>query len=169
MTSRADMLFIVELAVRYHRRRAAFLERADQLLTFATVAAGGGAFVSVVGDNSPAAKTAALIVMIIGVIQLVYKPEACAGRHRAWLARYLRVLTDIRNTAEPKPGRIETWVASRYELEAECVGEMRALQVDCYNRTMRALRLPGSPKRLRWWHRMLIQLVSFEHAFEKKT
>jgi hypothetical protein len=85
---RGDLLFGAEMSVRYHRRRATFLERTNLMLTLATLIAGGGAFVSLFGETTLFAKVAALVVSVIGLIQIVYTPEACAARHKGWHSRW---------------------------------------------------------------------------------
>lgn len=166
MTDRADLLFAAEVSVRYHRRRATFLERSNLALTLATLVAGGGAFVSLFGEGNLFAKVAALIVSAITLVQLVYTPEACAARHRQWLRDWLQLLQDIRSHPEPGEDQLRGWIATRYRIEGECVGEMRALQADCYNKAVAALSKSDEHNyRIRWWHRAFGQVISFENGF----
>jgi hypothetical protein len=166
MADRAEMLFRAEASVRYHRRRAAFLEQLDLFLTLVLLAAGGGTFITVASDVNGYAAGAGLVVTAIGLIQLVYKPEACAARHRQWLKRWSAVLAEVRSSDEPTPHQIAAWVQTQHEIETECVLELAALKADCFNRTARALERDAIPYKLRSHHRALIQLFSFERAME---
>jgi len=161
------MLFRAELSVRYHRRRAAFLERVNLLMTLVTVAAGAGIFVTLAASVRGFAEVAGLVVAIIGVIQMVYSPEASAAKHRTWLKRWSGILAEIRSSDTPSKTQLASWNKRQQEIEAECVGELNALKTDCFNRTMRALDRVGKPKKLKWRHRLFMQVISFEQAFEK--
>jgi hypothetical protein len=170
MTTRSDLIFDVEMSVRYHRRRAAFLERAGMLMTLTTLIGGASAFVSLAGtEGTLIAKVAALVITAVGVLQSVYRVDACAAQHRQWLSEWLALLSEIHINAEPTPTLLNGWINRRYDIEKECVCEMRALQVDCYNRTMRALDREGSPIPLSGPQRWLMQVHSFENGFEAVT
>lgn len=170
MAARSDLLFAAEVSVRYHRRRATFLDRANLALTLATLVAGGGAFVSLFGDSNRFAKWAALVVSGISLIQLVYTPQACAVQHRQWLREWLQLLQEIRSTPDPTEAQLRQWITTRYRVEGECVGEMRALQADCYNKAVAALDKSNEHNyRIRWWHRALGQVISFENGFNPGT
>lgn len=165
--TRHDLLFAAEQSAKYHRRRAAFLETANNLLNLATLAGGAGAFISLYGSDTTVAKWLALLLTIIGIIQIVYSPQACAMRHKAWLASWLTLVREINLTPSPEAKRLDDWTARRFSIETECVVEMRALQADCFNRTARAMALEDTYNyRIRPWHRLLMQVIRFEHAFE---
>lgn len=163
-----DVTFVAEMSSRYHRRRAAFLDRVNLSLTFFSLVAGTGAFVSLFGTSTAIAKVATLAITFASIIQIVYRPEACSNQHKAWLGRWLDMLTALRAQPSPEGPALERWIREIGAIERECVGEMRALQADCYNRTVRALNLDiANNYRLRWYHRIFLQIVSFEHAFER--
>lgn len=163
MTTRADMLFIVEVSVRYHRRRAAFLDLTSSLMSLATVIGGAGAFLTLIGGDSTAiAKIATLILTVVGTVQLVFKIDTSAAMHKQWLKQWLRMLYEVRTNDTPSADMIARWVQERYAIEADCVTEMRALQADCYNRAMTALNLEAAPYVLTRRHRLLMQVWPFE-------
>lgn len=166
MTTRDDMLFSAELSVRYHRRRASFLDISGSLASLVTVIGGAGAFLTLLGgENTAIAKIATLSLTVVGTIQLVFKTETAAAAHKLWLKQWSRMLQEIRANENPSPEIIAKWVTERYSIEADCVTELRALQIDCFNRTTQALDLDGAPLPLRWWHRAFIQVWSFEADF----
>lgn len=166
LTTRADILFIVELSVRYHRRRASFLDLTSALMSLVTVIGGAGAFLTLIGgDNTAVAKVATLLLTLVGTIQLVFRIDTAAAAHKQWLKQWLRMLHEVRATESPDGATISRWIEQRYSIEADCVTEMRALQVDCFNRTASALRLDHQATPLRWWHRGLIQVWPFENSF----
>ena len=130
-----------------------------------TVIGGAGAFLSLLGEGTLVAKVATLVLTVAGVIQAVFRIDTCAAQHRQWLKQWLEVLRQVRMQPKPEHDQIDAWVTERYRIEAECVGELRALQVDCYNRTIAALSLVGEPVPIRWWQRVFIQVWSFEGSF----
>lgn len=155
-----------EVSERYHRRRASFLELASTLMTLTILIGGAGAFLSLLGDGTTVAKIATFVVAIVGTMQALFRVDTCAAQHRQWLKRWGRLLTNIRIDENLKPATLATWITERYEIEGECVQEMRALINDCYNRTARALSRDFVPYRIRWWHRAFIEVWPFENAFE---
>ena len=166
-SARHDLLFAAELSARYHRRRAAFLESTNNLLNLFTLAGGAGAFISLYGPGTTIAKVLAVVLTVIGIIRIVYSPQACAFRHKDWLARWLKIIRETKLSPTPTIEQIDDWTRRRYDIEAECVVEMRALQADCYNRTARQMNLAEVHNYRLWpWHRLLMQVVRFEHAFE---
>lgn len=166
MTTRADVLFIVEMSVRYHRRRASFLDVTSSLMSLGTVIGGAGAFLSLIGgDGTAVAKVATLLLTIVGTVQLVFRIDTAAAAHKQWLKQWLRMLYEVRTNTAPDASIINKWVEQRYSIEADCVTEMRALQEDCFNRTVRALSLDGEVTPLRWWHRAFMQVWPFENSF----
>ncbi|WP_285020053.1 hypothetical protein [Novosphingobium sp. fls2-241-R2A-195] len=160
------MLFSAELSVRYHRRRASFLDLVGSLASLVTVIGGAGAFLTLLGgESTTVAKIATLALTIVGTIQLVFKTDTAAAAHKQWLKQWSKMLHEIRTTDNPGPQLISEWVKERYSIEADCVTELRALEVDCFNRAMKALDLEGTAIPLRWWHRTFIQVWSFEAHF----
>ncbi|WP_426254509.1 hypothetical protein [Sphingomonas sp. DC2300-3] len=163
MTTRTDMLFIVEMSVRYHRRRASFLDLTSSLMSLVTVIGGAGAFLTLIGgDSTLIAKIATLFLAAVGAIQLIFKIDTAAAMHKQWLKQWLRMLHEIRTNNDPDPATMSAWIRERYGIEAECVTEMRALQADCFNRTMTALDRDGDRMPLKWWQRAFMQVWSFE-------
>jgi hypothetical protein len=167
--TRSDMLFIAEMSAKYHRRRAAFLERAGKAMSITILVGGAGAFASLYGANTIFAQAATACVALIGIIQIVTQTDRCAANHSNWLREWNRMLVEINQTPDPTAQQLAAWNAKRYDLESECVGEMRALQEDCYNRTMAALDRDGVPTKITRWQRLWMQLFSFENAFQRQS
>ena len=164
--TRSDMLFIAEMSARYHRRRAAFLERISMLMTLINLIGGAGAFLSLIGGNSTlVAKCATLVITIIGIIQAVYRIDGAASDNRQWLSEWLGMLNDIYSKENPTAQDISKWIEKRHQIEAKCICELRALQEDCYNKTMMALNRGGDPVKIKWFQKLFMQIYSFENGF----
>jgi hypothetical protein len=167
---RYDMLFAAEMSQRYHRRRAAFLERVSMLMTLTSLVGGAGAFLSLIGEpNTEVAQFATFIVAIVGIFQAVFRVDNSASENKRWLSEWLSLLTDIYVNPEPSESKINEWIEKRHLIESQCVFELRALQTDCYNKTLKSLDWEGIPVRLRFWHKLFIQVWSFEGSFEKSA
>ena len=167
MTTQAEMLFDAEMSAKYHRRRASFLERASAFMSFVILFGGAGAFASLFSDQTVFAKALTVLITLVGVIQIVFRTDSCAAQHRQWLRNWNEMLSEIRSNIAADQDTVAAWQRRKYILESECVGEMRALQEDCYNRTMVSLRLEGSPTKITRWQRLWMQLCSFENSFQK--
>ena len=162
-----ETLFRAELSSRYHRRRATFLERLALMMSLLTLIGGASGIISLIGEEQMIAQASAGMVTIIGLIQIVYRPDVAAMQHKAWLSRWLKMMIEIRYDHSSSPEKEALWARETASIESECVGEMRALQADCWNRAARYMNLDtASNYDLRWYHRALCQIVSFEHGFE---
>lgn len=170
MMTRHEFRFSATLSMIYHRRRATFLERASLLMTLLTLIGGASGVISLFGDGKIIAQIAGGLVTLIGLIDIVYRPAASAAVHRDWLKRWTAIKNAVESTKEPSEDDYRLWRNEIAVIETECVGELRALQGDCYNRTVRKLDIDtGNNYALRWYHRLLCQIVSFEHGFEARA
>ena len=162
--TRDDIEFEAAASARYHRRRAAFLERMSQMFSFLTLAGGAGAFVAIVGEATLIAKIAALATAVVSIIQIVSQTDKAANEHRHWLRAWNNILREVHQNDNPKPSMLAGWIERKYEIEGECVVEMKALANDSFNRTLNALGREGEPFRLSWWQKLWMQFFSFDNA-----
>jgi hypothetical protein len=167
MAAWADMEFIAATSARYHRRRAAFLERVSRLISAAILVGGAAAFVGVVGEANVFAKVVSAGIVLAGVIQIVFQTDRCAETHKQWLRAWNEMLAEIQQNENPPPELINEWLRRKYEIESDCSAEMRALVNDSYNRTMNALGRQGDPYKITRWQRLWMQIISFENASYK--
>lgn len=159
---RDDLLFAAEVATRYHRRRATFLADSDRLLTFFQLLAGASAFGTLItAGGTLFAQWATALVTVAATLQAVFGMSVAACKHEAWLKRWSDLLVEVSLNSNPDAATLAQWARERALVEQEHVGEMRALQRDCYNKARRALGWQGENLRVGWLQRMLIQVVSF--------
>ncbi|MBA2932608.1 hypothetical protein HZF05_00740 [Sphingomonas sp. CGMCC 1.13654] len=131
-------------------------------MSTAILMGGAGAFASLFGESTTFAKIATLLVALIGVVQIVFQVDRCAAEHRRWLKEWMALLLEIRASTDPTPEALNEWDRRRSDVEQECVGELRALQVDCWNRTCVAMGFSAKPTPIPRWQLPLIQICSFE-------
>ncbi len=129
-----------------------------------TLAGGAGAFLAIVGNENSIAKIAALVTAVVSIIQIVFQTDRCANEHRHWLRAWNAILREVHQHENPKPAMLADWIKRKYEIEGECVAEMKALANDSYNRTLNELGREGEPFHVNWWQKMWMQLVSFDNA-----
>lgn len=165
---RGEIRFDALMSIKYHRRRAAFLERIGMLMAAAILISGAGAFASILGSSPLLAQFLTCSIAIIGIIQIVFQVDKCAADHRGWMRRWQQLLNEIDGCETPTPTIASGWKKIQNEIEGECVGELRALQEDCLNRTTRMLNLCTSDlAEIKFHHRLFMQLYSFENSFQK--
>ncbi len=61
------------------------------------------------------------------------------------------------------------WLAERTAVESDCVMELRALAIDCENKTSRFMQLPGRQRKIVWWQRLIIELGTVQQTFPYET
>jgi hypothetical protein len=157
---RDDILFAAEVATRYHRRRATFLADTDRLLTFFQLLAGASAFGSLITAGGLLfAQVATALVTLAATVQAVFSLGVASCRHEVWLKRWLALLSDVMLDTDPSEATLGHWLKERLSIEAECVGELRTLELDCRNKAMRVLGWQGKEVPISWWRRRLIQVM----------
>lgn len=164
---RDDILFLAEMSSRYHRRRAAFLERLSNFFNAVTLIGGASAFLALLNAGSDIstdiAKALTALIAIIGVVQSIYRIDAAAFENKRWLVEWMELLTDVYNNESPSAELLKDWIRRKNILDSQTICELRALQEDCFNKTADALGLQHSGK-LRWHQKLLMQVFSFENA-----
>ena len=162
--TRDEMEFDAAVAVRYHRRRAAFLERASAVMSAIILLGGATAFVGLVGEANIFSKVLAFLIVVVGIVQIVFQTDRCAAEHRQWMRRWNEIYGEIVRCDHADQAQINEWVRIKTDIESECVAEMKALAHDCYNRTMNAQRRHGEPFKITAWQKLWMQFFSFENA-----
>lgn len=161
--TRDDLEFFAEISVRYHRRRAAFLSRVSACMSVCTLFGGAAAFATLFGADTLAAKWLTMGITFLGVVQIVAQIDRNAVIHEKWLAAWNELLFELHVTPNETEEDFRRWTEKLYRLESECVGQMKALTNQCFNQASSALGRPNEdPYILRWYHRLLIQFISFE-------
>lgn len=163
---RWQLLYRSEYSTRYHRRRAAFLTNLDTLLTLVTITAGASAFGDLVaGTPGWVAKLGAAVVTIISIAQVILKLGPAGIMHTAWLKRWNSLHTDLSLNTDPNAADIKRWTIEKATIEEECVGELRALCIDCEDATARVLHLQDRQHYIHPMQRLLIHFGSFQQRY----
>ncbi|GGD61829.1 hypothetical protein [Croceicoccus mobilis] len=169
LDERYRLAFRAEYSSRYHRRRATFLINLDKLLTTLVLICGTGAFLSFM-DHGPQwlGRTAALSVTLITIFQVIFSFGLAGARHGEWLRRWERLATDIRATPTPDESTLRAWDELRAGIESECVGELRALAIDCENAARSYLGVSEGHRPIGRLQRLFIHFGTFQQEFEMR-
>lgn len=163
---RFEQLYRADYSARYHRRRATFLSNLDILLTLITALAGASAFADLVsGSPGWLAKIGAAAVTLISLSQVLLRPGYHGQCHVHWLKRWSAMSSDIRLKPMPTAEDVARWIRESATIEEECIGELRALRIDCENISSRVLRLPGRQCGIKPLQRFLIHFGTFQRDF----
>ncbi|MCL4672168.1 MAG: hypothetical protein KJZ64_04390 [Sphingomonadaceae bacterium] len=157
--------FIAEASARYHRRRAMFLERLSSVLNLINIICGTTAFFVVISNFENLVKALALFIALSNCLQMIFKIEESATMHKVWLSRWHDCLEIIESKNTLGSRELAQFVKIRNSIERECVGEMHALKVDCFNRTAHAMKFDTSSlKRLGIHHKVFMHILPFENS-----
>lgn len=166
LDARYELRYKAEYSARYHRRRAAFLGNLDTLLTLITIMAGAAAFGDLVaGSPSWLAKIGAAVVTLISLGQAILRLAPQAAAHTQWLKRWAALFAEQTLTTEPNPTDIKRWLQETVAIEAECVGELRALVYDCEDAAARALGISDRQHKIHRLQRMFIHFGTWQQIF----
>lgn len=113
------------------------------------------------------AKFGAAAVTLISIAQVVLRLGAHAGAHSQWLKRWCALHNEISLKTEPDEADIARWTQERTAIETECVGELRALCLDCENAAARVLEVPGRQVQISPLQRLLIHFGTFQGSFPR--
>lgn len=165
---RYRLLYKAEYSARYHRRRAAFLSNSDTFLNLVTIVAGASTFGDLVsGSPGWLSKLGAATVTLLSVAQIVLRLGARASEHAQWLKRWTALHSDISLESSPDLADIRRWTEEQTAIETECIGELRALCLDCENAAARFMSIPNRQVRLTRLQRIFIHFGTFQSDFPK--
>lgn len=166
LDQRYDLAFRADFSTRYHRRRAAFLIKLDRLLTLITLMSGAGAFLAIVDQGSDSiGKLSALTVTIVSLFQIVFELGVAGAKHTEWLRRWDKLATDIQCNSTPSEEQLVGWQQERSSIETECVGELRALSIDCENAARQYLGVKEGQRKIGRFQRLTMQFGTFQIEF----
>jgi hypothetical protein len=159
-------MYRAEYSARYHRRRATFLTNLDTLLTLVTIVAGASAFAQLVtGAPGWLSKLGAATVTLISLAQVILRLGPQGTAHAQWMKRWMALQTTMGVTVEPKPEDVRDWTMEQAAIETECVGELRALRIDCEDITARVMAIPGRQHRIGRFQRLFFHFGTWQQEF----
>lgn len=165
-TKRFQLLYAAELSARYHRRRATFLTNADTATNAITLCAGASSLGGLLAKaTGPWPVGMAAIVTFTSILKIVTRLGSSANLHAGWFRRWSGLLTEIELIEHPDEVTVAKWMRDRGELDRDCVGELRALCVDCENITAKKLEVEGRQRRIDRLQRTLMQFGTWQRDF----
>ncbi|MET3438295.1 hypothetical protein [Sphingomonas sp. 1185] len=166
---RYELQYVAEYSTRYHRRRATFLTNTDTIITLLTIAAGASAFTDLVsGSPGWLAKLGSATVTLLSLAQVILKLGPQGTAHGQWLRQWNSLLTDIVISTNPDDEKILNWLTVKAKIEEECIGELRALALDCEDAASRVMRIPNRQHYFSGLQRLLIHFGTFQQDFPLK-
>lgn len=165
--SRWELLYRAEYSTRYHRRRSAFFRKLDTFLTLVVITAGASAFADLVaGSPGRIAQVGTAAVTLISIAQVVLRLGQSAIMHSQWLKRWNSLRTQISLKTAPVLADIERWSAEKALIEEECIGELRALALDCEDAAARVMKMPGRQHYINPIQRFFIHFGTFQQNYQ---
>lgn len=163
---RFALLYASEISTRYHRSRATFLTRFDTFTNVLTLFVGAGALGAALGRaGQPALVALSATVSLIGIVKIVARVGAAANEHTGWMRRWATLSENIHVNEHPTEEDIAQWTRERFQIERECVGELRALCVASENDAARVLGVPDRFRKVWPLQRLFIHLGTFQWTF----
>lgn len=161
-----ELRYRAEYSTRYHRRRAAFLGNLDTVLTLLTIAAGATTFGELVaGSPGWLSKAGAAAITLMSLAQVILRLGPQAAAHTHWLKRWTEIQTATILTTSPQPEDIRGWTVAATNIETECVGELRALCIDCENVAAQVMKIPNRHRRIQPLQKLFIHLGTWQQVF----
>lgn len=162
-----DPLFDAFRSSLYHEDRAAFLDRANKLMTFLIIVLGATAAFNVVGVLRLDHRAADFLVVVIASLQHVFRPGERATNHK-WLHKnYKEFLRELQLEDAAIDEVCTKFSAKLITMSVEEDIQMRAAMALGYNETLDMLvddpELRASRRlRVRWYHVMFRHFFSFK-------
>ena len=128
---RWDIDFDVAKSIRYHAYRRSFWEGVDRISKILTVVSGTAVFVSIIGENNPAATWFALLVAVASALDVVFGFSNLAKRHDGLYRDFSLLAQRIAETGEPNLEGILQWRRRRLEIEMNEPGVIDWLERRC--------------------------------------
>lgn len=128
---RAGIDFDVAKSIRYHAYRRSFWEGADRISKVLTVVSGTAVLISIVGQNSPAAKAFAFTVAIVSALDIVFGFSNRASLHAGLYRAFSVLAQSIAEVEEPADVDLIRWSRRRLEIEMDEPGILDWLERRC--------------------------------------
>ena len=161
-----ELQYRADYSQRYHRRRANFLQRIDIALSSLIIFSSGAAFTDLVSDApSWVLQVSAAVVALVATLQVLLSFGANGPKHAEWMKRWNRLSAEIENTSNPSDRKIQKWASEKADIEGDCVSELRALSLDCEDKSASFLGIPGRQHRIWSLQRLLIHFGTFQQTF----
>lgn len=166
---RVKFLVAATVSAKYHQRRHAFLWMVDTFLNLVIVISAASAFGFLLGgEQRSLAKVATATITLLGLCQIILGIGKSAYAHQMWYKKWRELLADVESELNPSADQLKRWNQERTAIEVECIGELRALEVDCRNKAITALDYDEDEiRKIKWWQRAIIQLGTLQSDFPK--
>ncbi len=154
----------------YHTARRRYLERTNRLFSFLVVVLGTAAASDVLARFGIDPVLPAILIAIVGALQLVIDFGGQARTHQALQRDYFALLSEIDTQIDPSAQQIAAWQGRQMRIAADEPPVLRAIDAKAYNDAIAASTDFGEGERLIIPHyqRLVAGLFSFEgYAYRK--
>ena len=135
-----NLTFGVRRSVRYHLRRSHFFDRLNKWITFICALSGTATFATLIGDlDYKWSMTAALVVAISSVFDLVVNTSQCARSHTDLARRFIQLEEKLVSLNEPTEEALQSLTAERLSIESDEPPVRHVLNCICHNELARAM------------------------------
>lgn len=160
--------FAVAKSIRYHMRRLSFITVWERTFKILLLFSGSGAFFSLIASNTEWALYASVIVATVSAFENTINLSESARKHNMLYKDYYNLLIRM-NKEEKNQNNYIGWREKRLEIEREQPPELDALNIDCHNAECESRNFLSDIRVIRWWQKPLINIVTFQKEFPKKT
>lgn len=172
-SKREYLEWLASVAMRYHNRRRAFLEKVARVDPLITVITGGATYTALVGGASALGATIALVSAFVGALSLTCNFGESARKHGDLYRRWALLRGNLRKLNEHDQASLIDLELERANIEADTPSQLEALSVICENEEREFRRNPSH--RVFWHQRIFAQVFTLppwsfpERGHEGKT
>ena len=163
--SRDNLLTDCERSMRYHQARARFFNTLHLFIQFIVFAIASASALRLI-ESYLAEQTIPLLwaaISLLALISLVYNPVEKASIHKSLYRSFTMLAGEIAATLAPDEATLSEWTKRIHALYADEPPVYRALLAHCDNQITIALNADkGYFVDLRWYHRLLRNLIPFQ-------
>jgi ABC-type uncharacterized transport system fused permease/ATPase subunit len=140
----------------------------DTFITLTVALTSAAAFGDLLSGATDVAQFLTAAVALVSISQIVLRLAERGAAHAQWMKRWNRLAMEMELNDAPSAEDVRAWSRERYEIENECVGELRALRIDCEDVAARTLDIKGRQHKIGRLQRLFIHLGTFQQDFPDK-
>ncbi len=162
---RSEIIGRLRLSVLYHAKRARFLDMTDKgLLTFTAISATSAAVSLLQSYQNPTVTTwLGVVTAAASILPVVFAPAQAARLHSDLAKSFRQLLAECELKGEYwEMEDCNRFMSRLIEIEIEESAPLGALLADCHNHVAMASGDRSNLIRLSWWHRVFMQVWSFD-------
>jgi len=158
-----DLLWGIQLSVRYHQHRRAHFDSLHKIIVFLIIILGSSSIAGSLASHPIVAILASSLITFLSTIELVFAPTQKSRLHFDLASKFIDLEKNIvRSQAEPAGDKLTSLTEKRLSIEVEEPPLKRLVWDTCYNEMLQKEGAEeGKILKFKWYHLLIKNFVDW--------